>query len=347
MTGARALNDRDLVVARRVGAHDQVVLGHVAQLAGVGELHALEHLRHELLRVVDELLHGSPLSWFPGHRGRARSGPLELRLLPGLAHRLEQHGDADRARVRPSRGCARPCSWPARAGRASPWWPPPPPARSRPRAAARPARPPPSAFSSSSTAGTSASSSVLSPRSVSPRCLIPSIAARMAAMTSSRAGLGRARQSRARAQEGGSPDRPRGAADALGEDDRGLLEQAAGVLVPELVPVAEDDLEAARQRVAEVPVADDRVQLAEVRLVVDRRLGDGPHDQLRLAQRRVAHTASSWGSGSVRQASRSASVTVLARARGAAVGEHLAPARPDPRGSRPRAPPRSCPRRAV
>ena len=96
----------------------------------------------------------------------------------------------------------------------------------------------------------------------------------------------RCRQARARAQERRAPDRPRGAADALGQHDRGLLEQAAGVVVLQRVPVAQDDLEAARERVAEVAVADDRVELAEVRLVVDRRLGDRPDDQLGLAQRR-------------------------------------------------------------
>src|SRR5262249_11801504 len=95
------------------------------------------------------------------------------------------------------------------------------------------------------------------------------------------------------AQERGAPDRPRGAADALGEHDRGLLEQRARVGVAELVPVAEHDLEAARERVAEVAVADDRVELAEVGLVVDRRLGDRPDDELGLTQR--GHFASSCG----------------------------------------------------
>ena len=43
-------------------------------------------------------------------------------------------------------------------------------------------------------------------------------------------------------------------------------------------------LEAAGQRVAEVAVADDRVQFAEVVLVVDRRLRDRAHDQLGARQ---------------------------------------------------------------
>ena len=43
-----------------VGPHDQVVLGHVLQGVRVGQRDALEHLRDELLRVVDELLHDAP-----------------------------------------------------------------------------------------------------------------------------------------------------------------------------------------------------------------------------------------------------------------------------------------------
>jgi len=57
---AGALDDRDLVVARHVGAHDQVVCGHVLERLGVCGRDALQHLRHELLRVVHELLHGVP-----------------------------------------------------------------------------------------------------------------------------------------------------------------------------------------------------------------------------------------------------------------------------------------------
>src|SRR6478672_11152132 len=75
------------------------------------------------------------------------------------------------------------------------------------------------------------------------------------------------------------------------------------------VEVAQHDLEAARERVAEVAVADDRIEVAEVLLVVDRGLGDRPDDQLGRGHRRVGHTASFWGRGSPRHASRSASVT--------------------------------------
>nr|RZI34996.1 hypothetical protein BJQ95_02635 [Cryobacterium sp. SO1] len=60
--GARALDDRDPVRAGAVGAHDQVVGGHVLQRVRVGQGDALEHLRNVLLRIIDEFLHGS-LSW--------------------------------------------------------------------------------------------------------------------------------------------------------------------------------------------------------------------------------------------------------------------------------------------
>ena len=90
------------------------------------------------------------------------------------------------------------------------------------------AAPSPSAASSSSTAGTSASSSVLSPRSVLPRCLMPSIGGAQRGDHVVRARI-RRRQLRAGAQERRAPDRPRRAADPLGEDERGLLQQAAGV----------------------------------------------------------------------------------------------------------------------
>ena len=57
VAGAGALHDRDLVVAGSVGPHDQVVLGDVLQGVGVGQGDAAQHLRYELLGVVDELLH--------------------------------------------------------------------------------------------------------------------------------------------------------------------------------------------------------------------------------------------------------------------------------------------------
>ena len=62
-------------------AHDQVVLGDVLELAGVGELDALEHLGHELLRIVDELLHLLLLhSWLTGP-GQARSSSASRQAL--------------------------------------------------------------------------------------------------------------------------------------------------------------------------------------------------------------------------------------------------------------------------
>ena len=54
---AGALDDRHLVVARRVRAVDQVVLRLVLQGAVAGKLDALEELGDELLRIVQELLH--------------------------------------------------------------------------------------------------------------------------------------------------------------------------------------------------------------------------------------------------------------------------------------------------
>src|SRR5262249_61385444 len=117
------------------------------------------------------------------------------------------------------------------------------------------------------------------------------------------------RERNARAQERGAPDRAGGPADAAGEHQRRLLEETAEVLVAELVPAFEQLREAARQRVAEVAVADDGVELAEVRLVVDRRPGDDADDLLAVAQRgSVAHPTSS-GIGADRQASRSRRVT--------------------------------------
>ena len=65
-----ALDDRDLVVARRVGPHDQVVLRDVLERVRVGQGDALEHLGHELLGVVDELLHAAPPWWWSDLRLR-------------------------------------------------------------------------------------------------------------------------------------------------------------------------------------------------------------------------------------------------------------------------------------
>ena len=64
---------------------------------------------------------------------------------------------------------------------------------------------------------------------------------------------------------------------------------AVGVGAVEAVPPLEELLEAPGQRVAEVAVAHDGVELAEVLLVGDRRLGDGPDDELHLLQCLPAH----------------------------------------------------------
>jgi hypothetical protein len=58
VAGPGALHDRHLVLVGRVGPHDEVVLGDVAQGVRVGQGDALEHLGDELAGVVDELLHG-------------------------------------------------------------------------------------------------------------------------------------------------------------------------------------------------------------------------------------------------------------------------------------------------
>src|SRR5262245_25716941 len=117
----------------------------------------------------------------------------------------------------------------------------------------------------------------------------------------------------ARPQERRAPDRPRGAADTAGDDDGDLPQERGDVRAVEPVPVGQDDLEPARERVAEVAVADDRVELAEVGLVVDRRLGHRAYDQLDLVEACLRHHASSGrASGttsSSRHASRSSSLT--------------------------------------
>ena len=51
------LDDGHLVVAGRVGPHDQVVLGNVLERVRIGQGQALQHLGHELLGIVDELFH--------------------------------------------------------------------------------------------------------------------------------------------------------------------------------------------------------------------------------------------------------------------------------------------------
>ena len=48
------------------------------------------------------------------------------------------------------------------------------------------------------------------------------------------------------------------------------------------VPVGEDDFEAPRERVSEVPVSHDGVELAEFAFVVDRGPGDRPDDEFEI-----------------------------------------------------------------
>jgi hypothetical protein len=55
--GTRPLDHRDLVIARGIRTHDEVVLGDVAERIRVRESDALEHLGDEQLGVVDELFH--------------------------------------------------------------------------------------------------------------------------------------------------------------------------------------------------------------------------------------------------------------------------------------------------
>src|ERR1700722_11022830 len=112
----------------------------------------------------------------------------------------------------------------------------------------------------------------------------------------------------ARAQERGAPDRARGAADAAGDHDRDLLEEGADVGPVEPVPALEHQLEAAGHRVAEVAVADDRVEVAEVLLVRHRRLGDRAHDRLHVREIRIGHARSLLHSRSGSRPVRSASV---------------------------------------
>src|SRR4029079_13175361 len=152
MARSRSLHDRHLVVARRVGAHDQVVLGDVLELARVRELDALEHLGHELLRVVHELLHVAPPVASSSDSCHALLTASNITAMPTAPASTE-------SRLRSPVYEARPliATMPLVAS-----------AVSRARAAARSSAvrgPSPREASSSSTAGTSESRSVLSPRS--------------------------------------------------------------------------------------------------------------------------------------------------------------------------------------
>src|ERR1017187_1928129 len=94
---------------------------------------------------------------------------------------------------------------------------------------------------------------------------------------------------RARPQERRAPDRARGAADTAGDDDGDLLEERADVRAVEAVPVLEHQLEAASHRVAEIAVADHRVQVAELLLVVYCDLRDRAHDDLHVDETCCGH----------------------------------------------------------
>ena len=59
-----------------------------------------------------------------------------------------------------------------------------------------------------------------------------------------------------------------------------FLSKPADIGVLRSLPIGQHDLKAARERVAKIAVADHRVELAEVLLIVDRGLRDRPHDQL-------------------------------------------------------------------
>ena len=185
-------------------------------------------------------------------------------------------------RRRPIRGCARPCrrrghvSRPARPSR-------------RPRlarvAAARSRTssllaPDASVSSMASVIGTSASSSVLSPSSAPPRAMMPSTADRSIATTaapSSSVASPAVMPARMNAVPQIGPDVPP-IREVISMPD--LLQESADVGAVEFVVLGLDLLEAASQGVAEVAVADHRVEVAEVLLVGQTGAGDGLHDEV-------------------------------------------------------------------
>src|ERR1022692_113897 len=134
-------------------------------------------------------------------------------------------------------------------------------------------------------------------------------------------------------QERRPPDRAGGTADAARDDHGDLLQEGTDVGAVEAVPVLQHQLEPARHRVAEVAVADHRVQVAEILLVVDRDRGDRAHDELDVAQACCRH-GRSLSQGGGRRAGRRLRITAagqdagkvsqgdpLARRGPAAVGE--------------------------
>ena len=166
-----------------------------------------------------------------------------------------------------------------------------------------------------SVAGTSASRSVFSPSDAPPRAMIPVIAARSIAMTSSGASSVLS-PAAAPARRNAVPQiGPDDAADLARDDEADLLQHRPDARPVERVVVGDDDLEPVAQREAEVAVADDRVELGEVLRVVDDRRRHRPEDEVDVVERRLCHpTSLRWPlkperSYEARQASRSASVT--------------------------------------
>ena len=174
----------------------------------------------------------------------------------------------------------------------------------------------PIAASRLSVAGTSASRSVFSPSDAPPRAMIPVIAARSIAITSSGASSvlsPAAAPARRNAVPQIGPETP---PTLPADDEADLLEHGSHARLVERVVVGDDDLEPVAQRVAEVAVPDDRVELGEVLRVVDDRRGHRLEDEVDVVERRLCHADllsfagrdAGWGYGA-RQASRSASVT--------------------------------------
>ena len=203
-----------------------------------------------------------------------------------------------------------------------------------------------------SVAGTSASRSVFSPSDAPPRAMIPAIAARSIAMTSSPVSSvlsPAATPARRNAVPQIGPLTP----PTLAEIVRPIFLSSDPTLGSvERVVVAEDDLEPVAERVAEVAVADDRVELRRNRPRCRR--SSGPSSSGRDRHRRATTLSCGppfWGGCprprpgyEARQASRSASVTKSPGPRGAAVGDHarLLAVRVAERATRP-GPPRCCP----
>jgi hypothetical protein len=86
------------------------------------------------------------------------------------------------------------------------------------------------------------------------------------------------------AQECGAPDRTTGTAHLAGEHEADLLEHCTGARSVEGVVVADHHFEATPQRVPEVTVADDGVELGEVHGVLDDGRGHRPQHQIETVE---------------------------------------------------------------